>query len=124
MEKFENEGCRVIVEGKIPKFRRKEWTAPDIFVLKDLKLEKVVKVTISDSKEGSEPNSVLNKCKKIAEYYNPVEIIVFEPVGYTDNRYPKIPNGFSDHREYNASLQEKWRREGLPVTFWDDWNLE
>ena len=121
---FEKKDYRVIIEGAIPQFWGKEWAEPDIFVLKGLRLEKIVEVTISDSKEGKEPNSVLNKCKKIREYYNPPEIIVFEPTGYTDNHYPKIPKGFAHHSEYNAYLQEKWRKEGLNVTFWNEWNLE
>lgn len=123
---FEKKGYKAIIEGGIPKYKNKnkEWYKPDIFVLKGLKLNKIVEVTLSDSKEGSEPNSVLNKCRKIREYYNPPEIIVFEPTGYTSNKYPATLKGHASYDEINAELRDKWKREGLNVTFWNDWNLE
>jgi hypothetical protein len=31
---------------------------------------------------------------------------------------------FSHYDEYNAYLHEKWKKEGLSVTFWNEWDLE
>jgi hypothetical protein len=125
---FEKQGYKVITEGGIPKYRGKEWGEPDIFVLKEqgglLVLEKIVEVTLSDLKEGEAPNCLLSKCRKIREYYNPPEIIVFEPTGYTSNYYSPSLGRFSHYDEYNAYLHEKWKKEGLNVIFWNEWDLE
>ncbi len=120
---FEKQGYKVITEGKIPKRRRKEWREPDIFVLKGLTLEKIVEVTITDSYEGSQPNSVLNKCKKIKEYYNPPEIIVFEPTRYTDKHYPRTLKQFRSYRNHHQHLHKKWKKQGLNVIFWNEDDL-
>jgi hypothetical protein len=125
---FEKQGYKVVLEGGIPKYRKKEWGKPDIFVLKKegscLVLQKVVEVTLVDLKEGSAPSSLLSKCKKIKEYYNPPEIVVFEPTGYTSNYYSASLGGFTNYDEYNAYLHEKWKKEGLNVIFWNEWDLE
>lgn len=80
-----------------------------------------------DLKEGRASNSLLNKCRIIRDYYNPPEIIVFEPTGYTHNHYDPLKESkgrFSSYEDYNAYLHKQWKKEGLHVTFWNDWNLE
>lgn len=123
MSYLKNKGYKVIVEGQIPKYRGKEWGKPDIFVLKGSSLEKIVEVIVGDSYEGKQPNSVVNKCKKIKEYYNPPEIIVFEPIGYTSNYYRASFKGFDDPIKKHQCLQEKWKKEGLEITFWNEYDL-
>ena len=125
---FEKQGYKVVLEGGIPKHRKREWGKPDIFVLKKdgstLFIQKIVEVTLVDLKEGDAPNTLLSKCQKIKEYYDPPEIVVFEPTSYTTVRYRASLDGFANYDEYNAHLHEKWKKEGLTVTFWNEWDIE
>lgn len=128
---LERQGYKVITEGSIPEFRGKEWGEPDIFALKKaglrLSLQKIVGVSVSDKKEGKAPNTLLNKCRKMKEYYNPPEIIVFEPTNFTSKYYEieSIDNReFENYDQVNAYLREKWKEEGLNITFWNEKDLE
>jgi len=124
---FQKKGYKIITEGGIPESRRKEWGKPDIFVLKGLRIEKIIEVCVCDLKEGIEPRTVESKCRKIKGYFNPPELIVFEPTKFT-NAYYNVENetkgAFKDYDAYNAHLQEKWKNEGLIVTFWNERSLE
>jgi hypothetical protein len=131
---FERQGYKIIIEGKIPKYKGKEWGEPDLFVLRregsHLSLRKIVEVTVGDKKEGLSTKTTTtleSKVKKIREYYDPPELIVFEPTGYTNNHYDvksETKGRFTDYDKYNAYLQEKWKKEGLNVVFWNEWDLE
>lgn len=109
----------------------KGWHEPDLFVLKDLKLLKVVEVVVLDPYEGGE-NSVKEKARKIKEYYNPPEIIIFEPTDYLDRvRLPKTKSRYKEYtgHDFNSYTQiqeyyaKKWKEEGLDVIFWNDKNI-
>jgi hypothetical protein len=121
---FQKKGHKIITEGGIPEYRGKEWGKPDIFVLKELVVQKIVEVSVCDLKEGTAPNTMESKCRKIKEYYNPPEIIVFEPTRYTTEYYPASLGKFANYDEYNAHLHKKWINEGLIVTFWNELNLK
>lgn len=126
-EALEKQGYKVVVEGKIPQYGSKEWAEPDIFVLRkedeSLILDKIIEVTLCDLKEGPDSRTLESKCKRIKKYYNPPEIIVFEPTDYTTNYYSLSLGRFAHYDDYNSYLQEKWKKEGLNVTFWNEWNL-
>lgn len=132
---FEKRGYRIIVEGSIPKYKgMKEWGEPDLFVLRkdgrQLSLEKVIEISIGDKKEGRSTKTTTtleDKVRKIGEYYDPPELIVFEPTAYTSVYYDvesETKGRFKDYDEYNAYLSEKWVKEGLKVVFWNEWTLE
>ncbi len=75
------------------------------------------------------------KCKKIRNYYNPSEIIVFQPTDFLDKKdlqtekdyykrefqLDEEPTSFNDIDRLYA---EKWKREGLNVVFWNEENLK
>lgn len=48
-------GYKIITEGGIPGYRRKEWGKPDIFLLKEDKVEKIVEIIVCDIHEGARP---------------------------------------------------------------------
>lgn len=124
---FQRGRYKIITEGGIPEYRRKEWGKPEIFALKGLSVEKVVEISVCDLKEGVSPDTVESKCRKIKEYYDPPELIVFEPTKYTNARYDvedETKGRFKDYDEYDACLEEKWRSEGLIVTFWNESSIE
>lgn len=64
----------------------KEWCELDLFVLHNSELVKVVEVVVGDPYEKGD-RSVKEKAKKIKDYYNPPEIIVFEPTNYLDHAF-------------------------------------
>jgi len=108
------------------------WHAPDLFVLRHLALEKVVEVVVLDPYENGE-YAVAQKVSKIRDYYDPPEIVVFEPVEYLDrvrlpdtvNLYRKLmglrPNSYRAIEEFYA---KKWKKEHeWNVTFWNEKDL-
>lgn len=125
---FSKKGYRLIQEGKMPV---SEWHEPDLFVLRDLMLERIVEVIVLDPYENGD-RSVKEKIKKIKEYYNPPEIIIFEPVEYLDRKrlstmiddYTVImgfkPGSYLDVEKFYA---EKWKSQGLNVIFWNERDL-
>lgn len=131
---FEAQGCKVIIEGKTPEWATpRGWREPDLFVLKDLKLEKVIEVIVSDSYEKT-GNSVYIKCKKIRKCYNPPEVIVFQPTDYCDKKYLQtlkdyykgqfqLDEGPTSFTDIDRLYAEKWKKEGLSVIFWNEENL-
>jgi len=129
VEWLSKKGYRLIREGKMP---LEGWHEPDLFVLRDLTLEKVVEVVVLDAYEGDE-RSVKEKIRKVKEYYDPPEIVVFEPVGYLDReRLPRMKDfyraaiGFEPHsyRDVEEFYTEKWKKEGLSVLFWNEEDLK
>jgi hypothetical protein len=138
--KFSNEGFKIIQEGKIPSRicktltdidQEKPWCAPDLFVLKNSVLIKVVEISVVDNYESGE-HSIHTKCKKIRDYYNPSEIIVFEPINFLDKYHlPNTKNSFTSdlghvptsYTEIERHFCEKWKRNGLNVVFWNEDNL-
>lgn len=132
---FEKQGYKVIVEGSIPKYRwTGEWGEPDLFVLKKIEgrltIEKIAEVIISDKKEGQRTKTTTtleDKVRKIKDYYDPPELIVFEPMGFTSAFYDaetETKGKFKDQYEYNEYLGKKWKKEGINVVFWEEWKLE
>jgi len=122
---FQERGYKIITEGGIPEYRGKgEWGKPDIFVLNSLMVEKIIEVSVCDLKEGSAPNTMESKCRKIKASYDPPEIIVFEPTRYTTQNYTKSLGKYANYDEYNADLCRKWGNQGLTVTFWNELDLE
>lgn len=132
---FERQGYKVIMVEKGGMPSAKDWAAPDIFLLKDLKLEKVVEVVCSDvyenEEEPNDPTSVVNKCKAIQGYYDPTEIIVFEPVRYLDAEYlPKrkayykkilrLPQEPTSYMQIEKIYQQKWKEQSLDMSFWTE----
>lgn len=135
--KFHEEGFKVIIEGKIPMKwfpYRGQWREPDLFVLKDSKLAKVVEVIVADPYENGKAGvTVYNKCKTIRDYYNPPEIIVFEPVNYLDKEHlPETKKHYkqvlgkdlTSYKQIHRFYAEKWKEEGLNVVFWDEKSLK
>lgn len=107
------------------------WCEPDLFILQDLKLVKVIEVIVLDPYENSE-NSVYSKCWKIHNYYNPPEIVVFEPTNYLDKvRLPETKNEYKrkfgyepkSYTQIQESYANKWKKNGLHVTFWNEANI-
>ena len=128
-KKFQREGYKIIQEGKIPlELWKGRWCAPDLFILQDSNLVKVIEVIVGDPYENGD-RSVKEKARKIKEYYKPPEIIMFEPINHLDqfslliNRdaYKKIlgyePKSYTQIEEYYA---KKWKEEGLNVIFWNE----
>jgi len=129
--KFNSEGFITIREGKLPKRIRKIWREPDLFVLKDLMLEKVIEVVVSEDYESqvSSKSPIHYKCKAIMEYYRPSEIIVFEPTDYLDKTLlpdtktsfvPELGYEPTSYKQIQKHFQEKWKNKGLIVTFWNE----
>ena len=132
--KFHEEGFKLIVEGKIPFLSSEEWQEPDLFILDDNNcLVKIVEVIVGDPYEAPEnENSVYFKCKKIKDYYDPQEIIVFEPTDYLDitflherKKHYKKELGYepTSYKEIQTHFQKKWEKNGLNVVFWNEENL-
>jgi hypothetical protein len=132
---FEKQDFKVIVVEKGGMPSREGWAAPDIFLLKGRQLAKVVEVIsfdpYEDDKNPNEPTLVVNKCRVIKEYYDPPEIIVFEPVRFLDeNRLPKTKAGYkkrlhlsqepTSYRQIEAIYQQRWKEQGLEVNFWTE----
>ena len=132
--KFEKNGYSVIQEGKIPEeFRAANWCEPDLFILKKGKLEKIIEVIVADSYENG-GRSVESKGWKIKNYYNPFEIIMFEPTNYLNSiflneekkeQYKEIigfePNSYEEIEKYYS---EKWKAKGLEIIFWNEDDLK
>lgn len=129
LEKTLNErGYRTIREGKMPK---ENWRSPDMFVLRDFLLEKIIEVVVGDPYERGD-RSIRTKAQKIKEYYDAPEIIIFEPTRYLDkDSLPQMkiiyanelgfePESYVEIEEY---YHEKWKGEGLSVSFWNEDNL-
>jgi len=133
VKKLEKEGYKIIVEGSIPKYRGRGWAEPDLFALKKdgskLTLNKIIEVTIGDKKEGRSTKTtttVEDKVRKIREYYDPPELVVFEPTSFTTTHYnvkSETKGMFTDYDQYNRYLAEKWKKEGLDVIFWNEEQL-
>ena len=129
-KKFSKEGFKIIEEGKMPSKFSYE---PDLFILdKQNYLASVLEVIVTDNYETGE-TSVYRKCKKIKEYYNPPEIIVYEPAEYLDKvhlprtrKYWKKVLGYepTSYKQIEKYYYEKWKNEGLNVTFWNEEHLK
>lgn len=131
-EYFLKQGYRVIKEGEM--FSIKGWKEPDLIVLKGNSLEMVVEVIVLEPYEDGD-RSVLEKCKKIKDYLSPPQIVVFEPVQYSDrtrlsekaNSYQKLFNLQHPPKSYSEIEQlftEKWKRlHNLNVVFWNEKNI-
>jgi ribosomal protein L32 len=77
-----------ITEGGMPQYRKKrEWGKPDVFLLRKGRLEKIIEVSVGDKHEGSSHRTIESKCRKIKDYYNPPELIIFEPTRFTTLYY-------------------------------------
>lgn len=126
---FREKGYRTIREGKMP---MAGWRTPDLFVLHNLTLEKVVEVIVLDPYEDGK-NSVALKVKKMKDYYDPPEIVVFEPVDHLDretlseradfykDRMGSRPDSYHTIQKFYA---DKWKKEhGWNVVFWSEKSL-
>ena len=122
-------GYKTIREGKMPNGK---WYAPDLFVLKKLYLERVIEVIVGDPYEDDE-RSVKAKAQKIKDYYNPPEIVIFEPIKYLDRfylderkNYYKNNIGFEpkSYIEVQNYFAKKWKNEGLKISFWNEEHLK
>jgi len=114
-----------IREGKMP---IEEWKEPDLYVVQNMKLLRIIEVIVGDPYENGD-NSVKSKIVKIKKYYNPPEIVIFEPVSYLDIfRLPEMKDSYqktcgftpTSYNEIQNFYREKWKKEGLDVTFWDE----
>lgn len=133
-KEFEEKGFKVIQEGKIPQeFRNAAWSEPDLFIINNQKLEKIIEIIVADPYENGD-RSVESKGWKIKNYYNPSEIIMFEPVDYLNRtflneerkeHYKNVigfePNSYAEIEEYYS---KKWKTKGLEIIFWNEENLE
>ncbi len=132
-KRFHREGYKLIQEGKLPLESWKgRWCEPDLFVLQNLNLVKVVEVIVRDPYENGE-RSVKEKVLKIKEYYNSPEIIVFEPTNYLDQvMLPETKNRYKEKLGYEPKsyiqieehYAKKWKKEEeLDVIFWNEENI-
>ena len=132
---FEAQGCKVIIEGKTTEWATpRGWGEPDLFVLKDLNLVKVIEVIVSDSYEKT-GTSVYMKSKKIRNYYDPPEVIVFQPTDFLDKKYLQTQKGYykrefqldeepTSFKDIDRLYAEKWKKKGLNVVFWNEEKLK
>jgi len=149
-KKFEKEGYTIIQEGKMPErikgwhgpvyeqliktvyegeMKRIIWNEPDIFVLRDLNLAKVVEIIVED---GYRVTCV--KTERIKKCYNPPEIIVFQPVSFLNIHWLPKPTNLAHYErilgykptsciEIQEYFTKKWREERLNVIFWNETNI-
>jgi len=134
-KKFEKEGYKIIQEGKMPKQiegwldseRINGWREPDILLLKDLNLAKVAEIIDLEGYRVAH-----DKAEKIKYYYNPPEIIVFQPVRFLDRYW--LPENLPHYEsiigykptsciEIQEHFTKIWRKEGLEVIFWNETNI-
>jgi len=131
-KKFQSEDYKIIQEGKIPpELWNGKWCEPDLFILQNSNLVKVVEVIVGDPYENGD-RSVKEKGKKIGNYYNPSEIIIFEPTDYLDQaRLPETKDFYKEILGYEPTsytqiqrhYSKKWKGEGLDVVFWNEKNF-
>lgn len=136
---FERQGYKVIrvEQGGMPS--AKGWAAPDIFLLKGRQLEKVVEVITydpyEDEKDPHDSYLVVNKCWAIQKYYDPPEIVVFEPVKFLDaerlddtkaeyKRKLGLPKNPTSYRQIQTIYQQRWKKQGLNVSFWTEDDIQ
>jgi hypothetical protein len=151
-KRFADKGCLVIQEGAIPaipedwyepwieeipvEYRSRawrdvvrKWREPDLIILKDGSLAKVIEVLGT----AEDYRILAAKVAKINMHFAPPETIVFNPVRYVDrflNRGRRLmlrdllgfqPNSYKEVDEYYHQKLE--REHGLRFTLWSEDNL-